>query len=120
MDLEQWTQALFASVDQMNADSFAEFLADDASFIFGNAEAVNGKANIKSAVAGFFSSIKAIEHQIDQIWDGGGDVICNGHVKYLRHDDTTLEVPFANVLILKGELIYKYLIYVDTSKLHNS
>ena len=48
-----------------------------------------------------------------------GVEIMEGRITYTRHDDTTLDVPFTNILVLEGDKIKEYKIYIDTSKLYN-
>ena len=81
-------------------------------------EPVNGKAAVGEAVAGFFKSIKAIQHEPLAIWDEGSELIAQGTVTYTRHDSTTLSVPFALVLGIANGLIREYLIFVDISQLY--
>ena len=45
-------------------------------------------------------------------------VVCHGRVTYTRKDNSTLTVPFANVMKLDAKGIYKYLIFADTSDLY--
>lgn len=119
MERPKWFQQLFDSIDKKDADSFASFLADDAVFIFGNADAVNGKTAIRDAVAAFFTSIHSINHKIIDTWVHTDAVICHGYVTYTRHDSSQLTVPFVNIFKTCDDVIKEYLIYVDTSKLYS-
>jgi len=119
MENTKWFQQLFESIDQKDADTFASFLADDAVFKFGNADLVNGKAAIHDAVAAFFLSIQAINHNIVDTWSHTDAVICHGTVTYTRHNSSQLTVPFANIFKINDNLIKEYLIYVDTSELYS-
>jgi ketosteroid isomerase-like protein len=114
---EGWTRRLFESIDDTDVDGFAAFLADDVSFTFGNAPSVKGKAAVRDVVGGFFGSIKGLRHDLERVWDEEDTVICHGKVTYTRHDSSTLSVPFANILGVRGDLITEYLIFVDTSEL---
>src|SRR2546428_363445 len=58
------TARLFKTIDQMDPDEFAEFVTEDGTFVFGNAEPVTGRQAVRDAVAGFYSSIKALQHEI--------------------------------------------------------
>jgi ketosteroid isomerase-like protein len=102
----------------MDTQAFLGFMADDVSFRFGNADPVDGRATVGEAVSGFFGSIKALRHDVTEMWDEGDSVICHGTVTYTRHDSSTLTVPFANVFGLRDDLIREYLIFVDTSELY--
>lgn len=120
METQEQIKKLFQSIDRRNVTEFLEFLSDDVHFRFGNAEPVKGKANVGSILEGFFKSIKAISHDIIETWEQNSVVICHGIVTYTRHDDSTLSVPFANILKMNNALINDYLIYVDVSELYNS
>ena len=119
MRRDDWIKQLFQSIDDRDADAFLAFVSDDVLFRFGNAEPVNGKAVVGNVVRGFFESIKALCHDVLEIWEQQDAVICHGIVTYTRHDSTTLRVPFANIFKLDGDLIREYLIYVDVSELYN-
>lgn len=109
---------LFQAIDARDAGAFADFLADDVVFRFGNAEAATGKDAVTRAVAGFFDSISRLHHEIHDAWAQGDTLICHGNVTYQRHDGSELTVPFANILKGSGDGIREYLIFADTSRLY--
>ena len=114
---DKMAQLLFQSIDNKDTETFLSFLADDVSFRFGNASPVTGKTSVAEAVSSFFSSIKAIHHQLTASWNKADAVICHGTVTYTRHDSTTLCFPFANFLNLEKGLVREYLIFTDISDL---
>lgn len=118
MDTPAWVTTVFQALDTFDTQTFVSFLTDDAVFVFGNAEPVKGKPTIQSVVAGFFSSIRAIRHDLLETWTLPETVICRGVVTYTRHDGSQLSVPFANVFKLRNDLIQDYLIYVNNSQLY--
>jgi ketosteroid isomerase-like protein len=118
MDTPPWVTTLFHALDAFDADTFASFLTDDAIFVFGNAEPVRNKPAIRDVVAGFFTSINAIRHDLRETWTLPQIVICRGTVTYTRHNGSQLRVPFANIFKLQNGLIHDYLIYVDNSQLY--
>ena len=118
METPAWVTTLFHALDAFDAKTFASFLTDDAVFVFGNAEPVRGKQTIHDVVAGFFTSIQAIRHDLLETWTLPEAVICRGVVIYTRQNGTQLSVPFANVFKLHNGLIQDYLIYVDNSRLY--
>ncbi len=113
-----WIPRLFHSIDTNDPDTFASFLTPDALFKFANQEPVSGKEAARQTVAEFLSSIKAIHHDVLDIWEKEGAIACRGLVTYTRHDSGQLRVPFANVFKMQGNLIQEYLIYVDASQLY--
>ena len=115
----EWITRLFHSIDTNDPDAFASFLTPDALFKFANQEPVVGKEAARQAVAEFLSSIKAIQHDVLDIWEKEGATACHGIVTYTRHDASQLRIPFANVFKMQGALIQEYLIYVDASQLYS-
>ena len=111
-------RALLATVDRKDADGFVSFLTKDASFRFGNAEAVTGRAAIRDAVAGFFASIADLSHHIERIWTGPEAAACDGEVTYVRHDGREIRLPYADVFGMRNGKISEYLIYIDIAPLY--
>jgi limonene-1,2-epoxide hydrolase len=112
-----WWKALFATIDALDVPGFLSFLTPDAQFRFGNAPTIVGHEATRAAVAGFFASIAACRHQLLRTWSGTAAVACEGLVTYTRRDGSTVTVPFANVLELRGTKIAAYRIYIDNSPL---
>ncbi len=109
---------LFTAIDSSDTEKFLSFLSDDAVFRFGNIPPVEGKANIRPFLEGFFQSIKGTHHDQIELWELEGVKLMNGWVTYTRHNDTRLTVPFANTFKMNGEKIREYFIFVDTSQLY--
>ncbi|UCD75963.1 MAG: nuclear transport factor 2 family protein [Phycisphaerales bacterium] len=118
MSRSDWVGQLLKTIDNMDAEAFAAFLAKDVSFRFGNAEPVAGKAAVREAVEGFFGSIKGMRHEVASVLADDDAVSFHGTVTYTRHDSSSLTVPFADFLSVRGELITEYLIFMDASQLH--
>ena len=118
MTTPAWILTLFQALDAFDVHTFASFLTDDARFVFGNAEPVQGKYTIRVGVAAFFTSIAAIRHDLIETWAVPEAIICRGIVTYTRHYGTQLRVPFANVFKLRDERIQEYLIYLDNTQLY--
>ncbi len=111
-------QKLFASIDAMDTESFLGFIAPDGEFRFGSAPPVQGHAGIREAVGGFFSSIAAISHELQRMVGEGNTVVCEGEVRYTRHDGSAVTLPFCNVFETAGGLISLYRIYIDIAPLY--
>lgn len=115
---KQDVYSVFESIDQFDPETFVSFMTEDASFRFGNIPAVTGRDHIRNFVGQFFQSIKAIRHDQLEVWEHEGVMLMNGRVTYTRHDDSDLQVFFANTFKLQGGKIKEYLIFVDTSELY--
>lgn len=120
VDADSWIFDLFASIDRRDSAAFAGFLTEDASFRFGNQQAVRGRGAIGEAVGQFFEQIAALKHRVLNAWDAGDAVIVTGEVTYTRHDGSRLTLPFADVFHMRDSLIREYLIYMDVTPLFAS
>lgn len=115
--MKDLVKRLFAAIDKKDADAFVSFLTEDAAFYFANAPVVKGRESIHNAVAQFFSALKGLQHSIQEIWESGSVVICEGKVKYTRINGSELTIPFADIFRMEGDLIKDYRIYMDASLL---
>jgi len=112
-----WVVELFASIDEKNIEKFSSFLLENCSFQFGNMPAVHGIDAINEFVAGFFSSIESLKHDLSDIWSVPGGVVCHGIVSYTRHDKSVLTVPFSNIFKIDDGKVCGYQVFSDTSQL---
>ena len=118
MDLKLFVSNVYQSIDSADAISFASFITPNGSFRFANNPAVTGTDAIEAYVAGFFQSLKGISHSNLESWNTGEAIFVNGIVKYTRHNDTILELPFSCTWKMKNQLIDEYLIFIDSSELY--
>ncbi len=112
------TGDVFAAIDSKDAEAFVGFLTEDAVFRFGSAPAVQGRDAIRSAVDGFFGTIAACSHDVQNTLSNGSTLVCEGDVTYRRQNDTEITLPFTDVFEYDGELISHYKIYIDISPLY--
>ena len=117
MDARCFAETLLKTVDEMNVERFISFLSEKAEFRFGSAAAVCGKIEVAGAVGGFFSGIKGLRHHLVEVWEFADSIICQGDVAYTRLDESQVTIPFMNYWQMDGELIRRYLIYMDLSPL---
>ena len=109
--------ALFAAIDARDAHAFASFLSPDVEFTFANAPPLLGREQVQAVIAAFFSSLASLRHEVTEHWQSGDTLIMRGQVTYTRHDDSQLNVPFANIFKLRDGLIGDYRIFGDFSAL---
>ena len=83
---------VFADIDSFDPDRFVANLTEDARFRFANADPVTGRAAVREAVAGFFSSIDGLTHHIRNVYEAGDTVIAQIDVEYVRKDGKTVTV----------------------------
>ncbi|HEV7965844.1 MAG TPA: nuclear transport factor 2 family protein [Actinoplanes sp.] len=104
---------IFADIDAFDPDKFVAHLTEDVVFRFGNGEPVTGRAAVKEAVAGFFSSIDGLTHHILGSWDVDDVAIVQNDVEYRRKDGKHVTVPNSDILIFEGDLVRNWQIYID-------
>ncbi len=105
--------AIFADIDAFDPDKFVSHLTDDVTFRFGNGEPVVGRANVREAVAGFFTTIAGLTHHILNVYDAGAVSIAQIDVEYVRQDGKHVTVPNADILTFDGDLVSNWQIYID-------
>lgn len=115
---QSFLDTLFASIDAQDLDDFLQHLTESASFRFGSAPEVTGHDDIRNAVSGFFSTIKALQHRVDQTFANGDTVFCEGIVTYTRKDDSRISLPFVDVFEMVDSKIDAYKIYMDVNPLY--
>ena len=110
--------AIFADIDGFDPDKFVAWLTPDATFRFANADPVTGRAAVKEAVAGFFSSIAGLTHHILNVYEVGDIVIAQIDVEYRRLDGKSVTVPNADILVFDGDLVRDWQIYIDVTPVY--
>jgi ketosteroid isomerase-like protein len=106
-------RAIFADIDSFDPDKFVAHLTDDVVFRFGNGEPAVGRAAVREAVAGFFTTIDGLTHQVHNVWDIGETSVAQIDVEYLRKDGKRVTVPNADILTFDGDLVRHWQIYID-------
>jgi ketosteroid isomerase-like protein len=105
--------SVFADIDAMDADKFVAHLTPDVLFRFGNADPLTGRAAVKEAVLGFWSTIDGLKHHLRNVWELGDTVIVQADTEYHRKDGKAVTVPNADILTYDGDLVRQWLIYID-------
>lgn len=118
MRASEWLPSLFGTIDAADAGSFCAYLTGNATFRFGNAPPVQGRSAIEQAVRRFFASIRRSRHQLGRVWPAAEAVAVEGSVTYTRLDGTDITLPFVDTLVLRGDRISEYSIYIDITPLY--
>ena len=114
---QPWWNKLLATIDGKRTHEFAQFLAEDGEFRFGNQPAIHGRTNVAAYVETFFGMIGGSRHELERTWRDAETRVCAGHVTYTRLDGSTLTVPFTNVFYMRDDAIARYLIFIDNGPL---
>ena len=113
---------VFETIDEMKADEYASYFAEDASFRFGNAEPIVGRQTIRDAMVVFFATIKGLRHEVVGVWKGEweqGDVYSvETEVTYTRTDDGVVSLPATSTMRMCGDLIQDWRIFADISPVY--
>jgi len=109
---------VFADIDAFDPDKFVAHLTPDVVFRFGNGDPATGRAAVREAVAGFFSTIDGLTHHIRDAWELGDTTIVQVDVEYRRKDGKTVTVPNADILTYDGELVRDWRIYIDLAPVY--
>jgi hypothetical protein len=117
---QHYVADLFDAVDALDATAFAERFTEDGTFRFGNAPPVVGRQRIEASVAGFFSAISGLKHEIvgvwSGVWEGGAVTSVETTVMYLRKDATVTDaIPVTSTLRMRGDLIADFRVFADIS-----
>jgi ketosteroid isomerase-like protein len=108
---------LFADIDSMDPDRFADHLAEDVRFRFGNADPVHGRAAVRDVWASFCEGIDGVRHDPVAQWEEGDAVIAEAEVTYTRKDGSRVSLPVVTIYRSSGELIEDYRVFMDVAPL---
>ncbi len=104
---------IFADIDTLDPDKFVAHLTPDVTFRFGNNDPMTGRAAVRDAVAGFFTTISGMHHHILNVYSDGDTAIAKIDVEYIRQDGKSVTVPNADILVFDGDLVSDWQIYID-------
>jgi ketosteroid isomerase-like protein len=81
MSTPAWIADLFRAIDDRDAERFAAFLTDDATFQLATAAPAVGREAIRGAVARFFGSIRALRNDLSEAWDHPAGILVLGKTR---------------------------------------
>jgi ketosteroid isomerase-like protein len=109
---------MYANIDAMRLNEFAEVLAPDVKVVVGNNPAMNGRQAAKEGIGYFFSTIKGLKHHLVNVVEGNGLTFLEANVEYLRKDGKTVTVPVVTVLERSSDLVTSLRIYFDVAPVY--
>lgn len=104
---------IFADIDAFDPDRFVANLTEDVRFQFGNNDPAIGRAAVRQAVAGFFSTIDGLTRHLLASYDAGDVTVAALDVEYVRKDGKHVTVPNADILKFENGLVKDWQIYID-------
>jgi ketosteroid isomerase-like protein len=112
--------SVYKAIDTMDEKELAPFLAEDCTFVFGNAKPVVGRAASADASKAFMATIAGIKHDLADVWKVDDNIISRMTVTYTRKDGKKMSFPGVTIWRVKGKQIADYRIYVDNTPLFAS
>jgi hypothetical protein len=109
---------MYANIDAMRLNEFAEVLAPDVKVVVGNNPAMNGRQAAKEGIGYFFSTIKGLKHHLVNVVEGNGLTFLEANVEYLRKDGKSVTVPVVTVLERSSDLVTSLRIYFDVAPVY--
>ena len=114
----QPSQTLFADIDSMEPDAFAQHLADDVRFIVRQRRARDrARQRARRRGPGSATAIAGVQHEVIEQCEQRPATIVESTVTYTRKDDSTISFPVVTIYRGEGELIEDYRIFMDVAPL---
>ncbi|PIX96828.1 MAG: hypothetical protein COZ24_08640 [Hydrogenophilales bacterium CG_4_10_14_3_um_filter_63_21] len=119
MEIPAWVRQLFLTIDARDATAFAAYLAEDGTFRYGSQPVVAGREAVREHVAGFFTGMSSLSHDLTGFWWGQTRDTCfvQGEVTYHLPNAAVVTLPFLNLFRMRDTAIVDYLIYTDPTPL---
>lgn len=113
-----WVREYYDDVDAMALDPWLGRHTDDVVVTFGNNPPAKGKEQVGEAIAGFWTTIGGLRHDIRTTHTDGDTVALEVDVTYERKDGRSVTVPCASILHRRGELVDSLSIYIDLAPVY--
>lgn len=108
--------AYLEALDARDIDAYAEFLADDVSIQFGNADPVQGKGAVTGMLSGYWQSFAGLEHDLINIYGTDQSFVLEALNHYARHDGKSITVRAVAFTDLNEDgLVEAIRVYGDTA-----
>lgn len=101
------------AIDRMVTDSALAYLTEDCILLAGNAEPIHWHQAIREVFDSLYNSIESIRHEITDRFSREDRVVYRGIVTYGFSGGRSLTVPFCDVIVMCGQKIAAYFIYID-------
>lgn len=110
-----WITAYYEAADSLAIDRLLELHTDDTRLAFGNYPVVEGQDGVRAALSDFWSTIKAMSHQVTGAWSlhDGRVGIAELLVTYTRHDGSQVTIKACTTLRRRDGLVSEIRIHGD-------
>jgi uncharacterized protein (TIGR02246 family) len=111
---DEMVREMCAAVDAGDAESFASWFAEDATYVFANNEPVTSRAAITAATAAAAEALPWVRHAVDQVALVGEDqLFCRFTIETESPTGERLALPCVTVMWLEGEQVVDYRVHLD-------
>ena len=119
---DYWVSGVFHAMDSLDTAAVMKLFGEEPTLRFGNTDPAMGRDQVEAMVAGMFTLVAGLQHEITGVWTGtwpGGEVkSIESEVTYTRHDGSRVgPLPATTTLRLEGDRIKHYQIFMDASAL---
>lgn len=106
---------LFGRGEAFDSDGFVSFFTDEPFYEFGNGAPCLDRPAIRESVAGFFSSVAALYHDVKSLTEVGDTVFVEMDVMYWRKDGSSVTLPCADIVRFDGDKVRELRIFMDAN-----
>lgn len=111
---------IFAAVDSQASKDFLAYLAEDATFRFGNWPVAAGHAAIADVFDSFCKTIRSLHHESVETFVQGNAAIIEQVVHYVDGWGRPHSLPCVNVLRFRDGKVADYRIFMDAGPLFSA
>ncbi len=110
-------EALFESIDRFDAGSFATFFAPDATYVFANYPATQGRDEIVSGAAAFWKTLASVQHDLLDVFPFDGGFVSRLEIRFDLKNGQSVTLPAATITRAAKGLISDHRVYMNETPL---
>lgn len=112
----EWLKAKYTAVDNMNADAYRNFLAEDCQLMFGNNPVVKCNNEIIGGIKHFWEAINGLDHSFLNVIGSDNHFAAEALIDYTRKDNKVVQVPCVTIIERNEKGLASFVkIFIDTS-----
>lgn len=115
---EDWAAAFFRDADRLHLPTLMNWFGDDIDLRIANMPPIHGREGAEQAFEQFWSTLKGMSHEREQLVVDGDCAFQGSIVTYTRLDGKAVPMPVASHLRRRGEgRLNRLWIYIDLAPL---
>lgn len=112
----EWLKAKYTTVDNMDAEEYQNFLAEDCQLMFGNNPIVKCNNEIIGGIKHFWEVIRGLDHSFINILGSDYHFSAEALIDYTRKDNKVVAIPCVTVIERNADGLASFIkIYIDTT-----